>query len=57
VLVAWNKSSDDAGFELAVSELADGDYRDGLSGAVIQVRGGKTAFRLPGQSSAFFVKK
>jgi hypothetical protein len=42
---------------LAVSELADGDYRDGLSGAVIQVRGGKTAFRLPGQSSAFFVKK
>ena len=56
VLAVWNRG--DRQTEFAVSpgpEMADGAYTDALTGQRIEVKGGKTTFRLGPMQSALFV--
>ena len=57
VLAAWNKGGEPASFEVLVNpEMADGTYRDALSGNALTVEDGRATFRLEPRSSAFFVR-
>jgi len=57
VLAVWNRGNAPATFEVNVApEMADGTYRDALSGRTIQVVSGRTAFSLTPASSALFAK-
>lgn len=57
VLAAWNRGSTPARFEAGVApEMADGTYRDALSGQVIEVVSGRATFELAPARSALFAK-
>lgn len=56
VLAVWNRGPNLTEFSLDVGpEMADGAYRDALSGEKIEVKDGKAAFKLPAMRSALFV--
>jgi glycosidase len=56
VLAVWNRGPGVTEFNLEVApEMADGTYRDGISGEEIKVEGGRAVFKLPGMRSALFV--
>ena len=58
VLAVWNRGDHQTQFALAVGpEMRDGTYADALSGQQIEVRDGKTSFKLPPMKSALFVAK
>ncbi|MEI6339234.1 MAG: alpha-amylase family glycosyl hydrolase, partial [Verrucomicrobiota bacterium] len=55
VLAVWNRGGSDGEFDLSVGpEMPDGSYRDAFSGRTIEVKGGRTKFKLEPMSSALF---
>lgn len=58
VLAVWNRGANQTEFVLAAGpEMADGTYVDALSGQEIEVKGGRTSFKLEPMKSALFVAK
>ncbi len=58
VLAVWNRGGSQTEFTLSVGpEMPDGTYADALSGDEIEVKDGKTAFKMPAMKSALFVAK
>lgn len=58
VLAVWNRGANTTEFTLpAGPEMPDGLYVDALSGQEIEVKEGRTSFKLDGMKSALFVAK
>ena len=58
VLAVWNRGGSRTEFSLGVGpEMPDGSYEDALSGQKIEVKDGKTSFKLEPMKSALFVAK
>jgi glycosidase len=58
VLAVWNRGGNQTEFTLGVRpEMADGIYTDALSGREIEVKDGRTSFKMPPATSALFVAK
>ena len=58
MLAVWNRGGSQTEFTLSVGpEMPDGTYADALSGQEIEVKDGRTSFKLPGMKSALFVAK
>jgi hypothetical protein len=58
VLAVWNRGDNQTEFSLTVRpEMPDGVYTDALSGREIEVKEGKTSFKIPAATSSLFVAK
>jgi cyclomaltodextrinase / maltogenic alpha-amylase / neopullulanase len=58
VLAVWNRGSNQTEFSLGVApEMVDGLYLDAISGREIEVKDGRTSFKLEPMKSALFVPK
>jgi cyclomaltodextrinase len=58
VLAVWNRGSNQTEFSLGVApELVDGRYIDALSDQEIEVKDGRTSFKIEPMKSALFVPK
>jgi glycosidase len=58
VLAVWNRGGNTTEFKLATGpEMPDGTYVDALTGQEIEVKDGRTDFRLEAMKSALFVAK
>lgn len=58
VLAVWNRGDRNTEFSLRVGpEMPDGSYADALSGQVIEVKDGRTTFKMDPMKSALFVAK
>lgn len=58
VLAVWNRGKFQTEFRLTVApEMRDGVYLDALSGNTMEVKNGRTSFKIPPMTSALFVVK
>lgn len=58
VLAVWNRGANQTEFALEPGpEMADGSYEDALSGQVIEVKDGRSTFKLAPMKSALFVAR
>lgn len=56
VLAVWNRGKSENSYEFSIGpEMPDGSYSDALSGKKLEVKDGRTSFRLGPMQSALFV--